>query len=391
MYKTIFSLLILLVLTLTAGQVLANKSSYIDLDIEAQENTSIKYITEEGIVQGFPDGSFKPDSKVTRAEFTKIVVNTFNSDNDQKDLNCFNDIKDSDWFAPFVCFAKSKNIVQGYLDGDFKPAQEISLVEALKIVYEANPDNSKLENSEIWYDSYLKYFAEKNYIPDSINNPFQKITRKELAEIIYRNLKKNSDLDSPDYDDLKTTACLYSNLSITDNVDATKIRQTWLDWSNQVRTNLGLGTLALNNSLNMTATEWSNISKDRGYIDHKRTGQTAYYDYNLITNWFSDFGVEFKNVNSITFTETIGWGYYSCKENSDCTDSVITAIDSTFDFIMNEKGKAHRPHYNSLVNPHFTQLGVGLNLDANKKYYLTVHYGTEVTNTNQDLCSSAKS
>jgi uncharacterized protein YkwD len=191
-----------------------------------------------------------------------------------------------------------------------------------------------------------------------------------------------------DYDDLKETACLQSNLAIADNVDADKIRQTWLDWSNQVRTELGVQTLSLNDSLHMTATEWSNFSKERGYIDHKRTGQTAYYDYNLITNWFTDYGIEFENINSITFTETIGWGYYICKNSVDCTDSVIGAIDSTFDFIMSEKTKASRPHYNSLINPHFSQLGVGLALDtSSKKYYLTVHYGTNLSKDSKSICN----
>jgi uncharacterized protein YkwD len=386
--KKISIITFVLLTIVTVNQVYA-VSLYTDLDLAQSENAAIKYITDKEIVEGYPDGSFKPENTVSRAEFTKIIVNSFNINlkPDPKELNCFTDVTDLDWFAPYVCYAKNEKIVEGYPNGQFKPAQEISLVEALKIVYEANPNNPTLEPETEWYQSYLNYFTQKNYIPESISSPFQKITRRELAEIVYRNLTQNTNFKSPSYDELTQTTCQSDNSAIASNVDAERVRQTWLDWSNQVRSDLGLQLLNLNDSLNFTATEWSNISKERGYIDHKRDGQTAYYDFKLITNWFTELGIEFENINSTTFTETIGWEYYTCESSSDCTQGVIDAINSSFEFIMSEKNKASRPHYNSLINPNFSQLGLGIALDPNtKKYYLTAHYGTELT-TDKTKCS----
>ena len=55
----------------------------------------------------------------------------------------------------------------------------------------------------------------------------------------------------------------------------------------------------INWNLNQSATVWSEFSEDRGYIDHKRPGTTAYYDYWAITSWFADLGLVFENVLTV--------------------------------------------------------------------------------------------
>jgi hypothetical protein len=62
---------------------------------------------------------------------------------------------------------------------------------------------------------------------------------------------------------------------------------------------------------------------------------------------------------------------------SDCTQVVLDAIETTWDFFMSEK-KSKGSHYKAIVMQHFTQLGVGVSIDpAKKRYYLVVHYGVE--------------
>lgn len=165
------------------------------------------------------------------------------------------------------------------------------------------------------------------------------------------------------------------------NVDLAKVRATWLDWENKERSANGLAAYTYNEDLFRTATIWAETSKQKGYIDHKRPGQTAYYDYKIIEAWFKKLGLEFKNIHSKTFTESIAWEYYSCSE-ADCTDKLTTAIRKGFNFFMSEKGKSYSPHYDAIINPEFTQIGLGIIIDkATGKYYLTVHYGTEISSS----------
>ncbi len=120
-------------------------------------------------------------------------------------------------------------------------------------------------------------------------------------------------------------------------------------------------------------------------MEHKRDGTTAYYDYGAIKNWFQHLGLEFKNVKSITFTENIGRGPYSCNE-SDCTQKLLKAIRYSFDYYLAEEGKAYRPHFNAIVNPSFQMIGFGLAV-KNGQYYLTAHFGTEIVSSPLQVCS----
>jgi|CXWL01.1.fsa_nt_gi uncharacterized protein YkwD len=161
-------------------------------------------------------------------------------------------------------------------------------------------------------------------------------------------------------------------------VDMKVVRQTWLGWYNTERESLGRAPYTYNSRLNNSAYRWSKAARSRGYIDHKRPGQTAYYDYPIIAQWFKDFGLVFENVYRVTFSENIGGGYYKCVE-SDCTQEMIDALRPTFDFYMREKGKPSAPHYNSMTNKYFKEIGLGIAVNnSNGKLYITIHYGTRI-------------
>ena len=145
----------------------------------------------------------------------------------------------------------------------------------------------------------------------------------------------------------------------------------------------------MNEELDYSAVTWSETALKRGNITHKRDGQKAYYDYKKIGDWFKGLGLQFKNVNKATFTENIGWGVYKCPAdaNADCTEQMKKAIRTTFDFFLKEKGKKYRPHYNSLMKNEFRKIGVGLTVDEKKhRYYLTIHYATELVNKPLEVC-----
>lgn len=182
--------------------------------------------------------------------------------------------------------------------------------------------------------------------------------------------------------------CAKVNTQALPRVNISRIRDAWLEWNNELRASLNLRPYALDDTLNITAGNWSLYAQKRGFIDHRRSSADLYYDYSAIEQWFRNFGVTFTNVHSKTFTENIGWGVYQCKR-TDCTRQLIKAMRSTFDFYLSEKGKKSGAHYNSLTNPDFTVIGLGVALDASKKrYYITVHYGTKVA-LEHSLCEKS--
>ncbi len=175
--------------------------------------------------------------------------------------------------------------------------------------------------------------------------------------------------------------------SLPHDVNMDQVRDTWLSWNNQLRAEKGLAPYVLDENLNITAGNWAAYAAKRGSIDHKRYKGSPYYDYSAIEDWFSDKGVTFENLNRYTFTENIGWGPYSCAAK-DCTGKLSNEIRSTFDFYLSEKNRKDKPHYNSLMNPSFQRIGIGIAENtAQKRYYLVVHYGTELTSSPVQACS----
>jgi hypothetical protein len=159
----------------------------------------IEYLRTHNVIKGYADGTYKPDTRINRAEFVMLVTNPFILDTN--DMNeClktnvpenvqtvfFPDVDKSVWYASPVCFAKMSRIVDGYPDGTFRPGESINFVEAAKIISNVFSIQVKNEeNTEFWYRPYVQSLSDLHAIPTSIKRFDQILTRGEMAEILYR-------------------------------------------------------------------------------------------------------------------------------------------------------------------------------------------------------------
>ncbi len=160
---------------------------------------AIDYLKNAGVVSGYPDGTYKPTDEINRAEFTKIIVGSLYTD--VKGKNCFPDVKD-EWFAPYVCTAKADGIIAGYPDGTFKPNDKINFSEASKIVANAYKISGTASGGQ-WFQPFVTALESKNDIPLSVENFDQNVTRDQMAEMVYR-LKANvTDKATRTYNEIK--------------------------------------------------------------------------------------------------------------------------------------------------------------------------------------------
>lgn len=158
---------------------------------------AVSYLYRKGTVQGYPDGTFKPDNTVSRIEALKFIFSGL----DQKVLSGlsanFNDTQNGQWYSDYLATAYSLGVVQGYSDGTFKPTQGVNRVEFLKMVFsivDISVDPVVIENpyddvnNLSWYAPYVAYAKEKNIFPISGQNfdPGQAMSRIEVAEVVYR-------------------------------------------------------------------------------------------------------------------------------------------------------------------------------------------------------------
>ncbi|MCD8066129.1 MAG: S-layer homology domain-containing protein [Oscillospiraceae bacterium] len=109
---------------------------YSDVANDAWYNNAISTLTNLGILDGDPDGKFRPNDPITRAEFVKIAVSFFELAEGTEFVydGTFSDVDGSEWYADFVAEAVELSIVNGYEDGTFRPTSNILRAEACAIV-----------------------------------------------------------------------------------------------------------------------------------------------------------------------------------------------------------------------------------------------------------------
>ncbi len=110
-----------------------------DVNESTEFSTYINWLKDQGVVQGYADGTFGVYKNINRAEFLKMLYETtFLIDSASfPTKNPFKDVPANEWYYKYVMQAYADGVVQGYGDGTFRPANNITLAEAMKIVQEA--------------------------------------------------------------------------------------------------------------------------------------------------------------------------------------------------------------------------------------------------------------
>ena len=117
----------------TRAKYWSSKNDFSDVSADKWYNNAVSTLSNMGVIGGYADGTFRPDAPISRAEFAKIAV-SFTQNNGSATYNYFTDVKTTDWFAPYVTAAKDAGLIEGYSDGSFKPESKITRAEACAIV-----------------------------------------------------------------------------------------------------------------------------------------------------------------------------------------------------------------------------------------------------------------
>ncbi|MFA4814757.1 MAG: beta-propeller domain-containing protein [Candidatus Gracilibacteria bacterium] len=172
---------------------------------------AIEFLQANGIVEGYEDETYRPENNINRAEFLKIVMEA--SDYELGGSDCYPDVKD-EWFAPYICAATELGLVEGYDDGTFKPENDINFAEGSKIVtnvlgLEADEEGEEEE----WYSTFVYALEDEEAIPISISSFDDQLTRAEMAEMIWRILAERTYKPFHTYDTIATGKVISPELS----------------------------------------------------------------------------------------------------------------------------------------------------------------------------------
>jgi len=183
----------------------------LDIDSSHPNYEAVMYLMDHGIVNGYPDGTIKPDQEITRAELLKIFVKSAAGRPETFEYNrCFNDVVILEWYTGYVCYAKAEGWVEGYEDGSFKPADSIDNVETLAMLFRTQglypPEYWEIDADPFldvsigeWYGPDV-WYAKENAIIGSDGGYFYPgtlVTRGEAFEMLYRTLLYVEELSKP--------------------------------------------------------------------------------------------------------------------------------------------------------------------------------------------------
>ena len=137
---------------------LGDKTKFSDANDEWY-SAAVNYVVEKNLINGYPNGTFKPNESITRAEFAQMISGYVK--NEKKSTTEFQDVKDH-WAKDAIDKLYGNKNVSGYPDGSFKPNAKITRAEAVTIlnsVFDRNTSALSLNNVN---KSALNKFSDVN-------------------------------------------------------------------------------------------------------------------------------------------------------------------------------------------------------------------------------------
>ncbi len=189
----ILSLVLFLLFT---NGVSASSSEFPDVSKHWASEEINKWVGQD-LIKGYSDGTFRPDSSITRAEFIVLVNKIFNY-KDKASLN-FNDVGKQDWFSDDMAKAVAAGLVKGDSKGNIYPdtpitRQEVSVIlyQAFKLKVQDHGAINKFSDADqiaSWSRDAVNALLENGFIQgrsEKIFAPQANITRGEAVKMIDR-------------------------------------------------------------------------------------------------------------------------------------------------------------------------------------------------------------
>ena len=209
-------------------------------DIKA--STAVDMLSSLGVIQGYDDGSFKPNTTVTRAQMAKMIFTIMNGGNDNANAyaslpTAFTDLPTAAWAQGYVRYLQNTGIIAGKSATKFAPNDTVTGLEAAKMVLVAAGYNAQKAGltGAAWAQNTMKYGQLNNLFEDVDTDLNAALPRQYAAQILYNALDMervvwSNDIEdfkpATDVDDDKTIGGKYMDLVKTDAAQLLSVEKT---------------------------------------------------------------------------------------------------------------------------------------------------------------------
>ncbi|MCR4428335.1 MAG: S-layer homology domain-containing protein [Caldiserica bacterium] len=165
---------LILILTILNPIPQAPASNFRDLPSDYWAFEVIENLSQLGIVKGYPEGTFRPEARLTRAEFAKIYALSFHLSLPESPRSSFVDLPPDHWAIPFIEACVQEGVIKGYPEGYFLPENQVTLEEVLAVLlrhlyprYEVIPDVEAFPtlDTDRWSYPYIQMALALGILP----------------------------------------------------------------------------------------------------------------------------------------------------------------------------------------------------------------------------------
>ncbi len=168
----------------------AEETAFTDVTNNTPNAKAIFTLTNLGIINGYQNDdstfSFKPNGDITRAEFSKIMTVALGAaDENATGNHDFTDI-DSHWAKPYVITAAGRGIVNGFEDKTFRPDENVTYEQAVKMIVCAAGYETIAQSRGGWPNGYMAQAADLGITKDAVSGEQSgKVSRGVVAQLVY--------------------------------------------------------------------------------------------------------------------------------------------------------------------------------------------------------------
>ncbi len=146
---------VILALVLSLGCVVY---AFTDVDLNNKElSSAVDIMTKFGILNGYGDGTFRPFNEITRAEFSKVIIETImTAETVSGDETKFKDVRETHWAKDYIYLSRKLGIVNGMTVDTFEPESNITYEQAIKMIVAALGYNKQAGERGGWPDGYIE-------------------------------------------------------------------------------------------------------------------------------------------------------------------------------------------------------------------------------------------
>ncbi len=203
------SLLLMLALALTSfttAFAVEPETPGVPADVQGTAyEAAVKALMDKGIISGYPDGTFRPEGTITRAEACVVIVQAMMAS--EKDLNDaakkdFPDLAGYDWAAKYINYAAAKGAITGYPSGNFGPAWHVTYAEMASMLVRAMGYGPE-DVTGVWPDNYISKAVELGLLEDVDYSAHAPALRGHVALMTYEAADDIEEANKPEEDEVK--------------------------------------------------------------------------------------------------------------------------------------------------------------------------------------------